>query len=73
MTFNSPFPPPITQGSDAKMKAMGLEHKKNMPPPSAGANHPIKYGTTPAQDKMQESLSLLGAGQSFPNQPPTGE
>jgi hypothetical protein len=71
MTYLSPFPAPITTGSDAKMKALRAEGKKRMPPPTTGVNHPTKYGTTIKQDKMRQALELLGAGQSFPNQPPT--
>lgn len=69
MTYNSPFPAPITKGSDDKMKAMS-KASKGLPTPIANASMPVKYGTTPQQDKMRQALRLLGAGQQFPNQPP---
>lgn len=63
----------MSQGSPEKMKALKAEHEKTMPSPGANPNQPVTYGTTPAQDKMQAALKLLGAGQSFPNSPQTGE
>lgn len=69
MMYTSPQPALASKGSRAKQKALQLEHKKRLPPPSAHANQPTSYGTTPGQDRTQAALRLLGAGQQFQGAP----
>lgn len=64
--FTPPMAPAIKAGSAEKQKATLREHKKQMPAPTGSANQPVRYGTSPQQDKMQAALRLLGAGQQFP-------